>query len=108
MSQHYRVVTASTPEQLAEAVETYWQIELTNGVATIVDPEDYGRFSMLNWCVGHRQDGKFCAKRKVDGKTVFMHREIMSAPADMVVDHINGNPLDNRKANLRVCLGDCR
>ena len=32
-----------------------------------------------------------------------MHREMLSPPPGMDVDHINGNPLDNRRANLRVC-----
>lgn len=32
-----------------------------------------------------------------------MHRIIMNCPEDRQVDHINGDGLDNRKSNLRVC-----
>ncbi len=30
-----------------------------------------------------------------------MHREIMTPPPDLLIDHINHNGLDNRRANLR-------
>lgn len=39
----------------------------------------------------------------INGKFVKIHRLIMNPPDNMEVDHINGNPLDNRRANLRVC-----
>ncbi len=39
----------------------------------------------------------------IDGKNVRLHRYLMSAPKGMIVDHINGNQFDNRRANLRMC-----
>ena len=41
----------------------------------------------------------------IDGKytKVFLHREILQAPKGVEVDHINGDPLDNRRQNLRLC-----
>lgn len=32
-----------------------------------------------------------------------MHRLIMGFPVNMEVDHINGDTLDNRRCNLRIC-----
>jgi hypothetical protein len=32
-----------------------------------------------------------------------LHRYLLNFPKDMEVDHINGNTLDNRRENLRIC-----
>lgn len=34
---------------------------------------------------------------------ILMHRVIMQPPDDMQVDHIDGNTLDNRRCNMRIC-----
>ena len=37
------------------------------------------------------------------GSGEYVHRELMNAGPDDYVDHANGNKLDNRRANLRIC-----
>lgn len=37
------------------------------------------------------------------GKNILLHRWIMQPLANMVVDHINGDTMDNRRSNLRIC-----
>ncbi len=79
-------------------------IPLTRGLHAIVDAEDYEALSRYKWSVQpSRSRTTFYAKRCCQGRLVLMHREIMKAPKGMFVDHINGNGLDNRRCNLRLC-----
>lgn len=40
---------------------------------------------------------------RTEGGQEYFHRLIKSVPKNKVIDHVNGNKLDNRKANLRIC-----
>lgn len=85
---------------------TFRRIPLTQGKFAIVDPDDYYRLSEYKWSAS-RVYNKFYAVRTAQaekgrrGKTIRMHREIANIPDGLECDHINGNSLDNRKANLR-------
>lgn len=36
-------------------------------------------------------------------KNIRLHRFIMDCPSGLFIDHVNGNTLDNRRENLRIC-----
>jgi len=80
------------------------RIKLTRGQYAIVDPEDFERLNQYKWHCSHRGYAKRAvphAPAKGRQRLVGMHQELCPVPEGMVVDHINRNPLDNRKANLR-------
>jgi hypothetical protein len=77
-------------------------IPLTRGKEAIVDDEDFEHLNQWKWGLdtdGYAIRGIHIPRRK----TFIMHREIMKTPKGMETDHINGNKLDNRKCNLRIC-----
>jgi hypothetical protein len=68
----------------------------------LVDDEDYEWLNSLRW---YYSTGYACHSYRIDGvdKKLYMHSYLMNTPPGYFTDHINGNPLDNRYANLRIC-----
>lgn len=80
------------------------KIELTHGKFAIVDDEDYEELNKYKW--NYKDNGYAVRSKQINGvrlPNIFMHRVIMNTPLDKECDHINGDRLDNRKENLRVC-----
>ena len=82
-------------------------IPLTQGKVAIVDDEDYEELMKHKWYANKRPDGRWYAVRRgplLGGrrKTIYMHRALMAGASPLQVDHINGDGLDNRRANLRL------
>lgn len=77
-------------------------IWLTQSKYTIIDNEDYESLATFRWYAA-RNGNNFYAGRDYEDYQIRLHRVIANAPKDKVIDHINGNSLDNRRANLRIC-----
>lgn len=59
---------------------------------------------MSRWTWRLNSEGYAARSQTLDGKkrTIYMHRALLDPPSGLVVDHINHDPLDNRRANLRL------
>ena len=83
------------------------EIPLTQGRVALVDNADYEWLSQYKWTWVDADSRKGYATHYYrTGKRVSaisMHRLIMEPPDGLQVDHINGDGLDNRRENLRLC-----
>jgi hypothetical protein len=71
----------------------------------IVDSDDLERISEFpnTWNITQGYAYGHLPRNRNKRGYVSMHRLVMDAPKGSVIDHINHNTLDNRKANLRIC-----
>lgn len=80
----------------------YRLIPLTQGQNAIVDAQDFERISKWNWCLTECS-GRIYARGICAGVRCYMHREVLGYRGKGKVDHRNGDGLDNRRKNLRMC-----
>lgn len=81
------------------------EIPLGHGLSTLVDGDTYDRVAHLDWKAINPSGKHPYAARWIPEtrKWELLHRVILNTPEGMIGDHVNGDTLDNRRANLRNC-----
>lgn len=86
-------------------LEHYTILKVTSNkfgdIQVIIDTEDLSKVQQYRWYAHKQRTGKFYIINRKN--KLQLHRLVMNTPKDLIVDHINGDTLDNRKCNLRNC-----
>jgi hypothetical protein len=78
------------------------RIRTRAGHLFLIDAGDWPRISGFKWTVSSDGGIRMYVSTRIEGKKLYLHRTLIETPHGQRVDHRNGDPLDNRKANLRL------
>ncbi len=83
----------------------YIEVTLFGGLLTKIDRADFEQLdgAKLYRTKGGLHGGFYACIRHKNGRRVALHRIVTGAKPGQHVDHINGDTLDNRRCNLRLC-----
>ncbi len=87
-------------------MDTGREVPLSQGKVALVDDEDFARVSQYRWHAKAPRPASYrhswYAFRNVGGRHLSLHAFILQPSAGLIVDHIDGNGLQNCRFNLRL------
>lgn len=75
----------------------------------LLDDEDYDRVTNEDYSLSLTYDKTInnfyvaFTKKPKGSSSRLLHRYLLNPPSNLTIDHINRNPLDNRRCNLCIC-----
>jgi hypothetical protein len=80
------------------------EIKLSKGFVAQVDDEDFEYLNQFKWYVYIDRVYRYALRRdNKSRKRIKMHRVILNASDNILVDHIDHNGLNNQRNNIRLC-----
>jgi len=74
------------------------------GGHTLINEEDLDEVVARRWCINKKEEGKRTSYVRSTTTSMKLHQLLLGEPPEgQVIDHINGDGLDNRRENLRFC-----
>lgn len=95
-----------TPSEIVHHAPGVLAIKLSGplGLMALIDENDRSKVEAFRWFPMRSDQAGEVFYARTENKhvgAVFLHNLIMPVPTGLIVDHKNGDPLDNRKDNLR-------
>lgn len=78
------------------------EIKLSQNKVTQVDNNDFEYLNQYKWFAVNYHD-HFYACTEIKGKQYLMHRLLLKACKGQIIDHADGNGLNNQRKNIRFC-----
>jgi len=80
-------------------------VSLSNGMTAVIDDVDRSLIDGIRWHVQINKSGvMYAVTYSLGRKKIYMHRRLLGLTDSAIhVDHIDGNGLNNVRANIRVC-----